>query len=84
MLAIEVPNLGVPNFKFPIWDLYFKHWNCYTRYAEKDHQQLVEMRRQRDEVQQKLAKGHQAYVDGEPAENYQEGMSLVLEEGIDF
>jgi len=45
------------------------------RWAEKDHQQLVEMRRQRDEVQQKLAKGHQAYVDGEPAENYQKGMS---------
>ena len=58
--------------------------NCYLRWAEKDHQQLVEMRRQRDELQQKLAKGHQAYVDGEPAENYQEGMSLVLEEGIDF
>ena len=42
------------------------------------------MRRQRDELQQKLANGHQAQVDGKPAENYQEGTSVVLEEGIDF
>ena len=42
------------------------------------------MRRQRDELQQKLANGHQAQVDGKPDENYQEGKSVVLEEGIDF
>merc|ERR1719209_1278644 len=64
------------------------------RYAEKDHQQLVELRSQRDALQEKLANGDRAQVDGEQiqvrAQVDQEERSIVpeeikvLTEGIDF
>jgi len=64
------------------------------RYAEKDHQQLVELRSQRDALQEKLANGDRAQVDGEQiqvrAQVHQEERSVVpeevkvLTEGIDF
>jgi len=70
------------------------------RYAEKDHQQLVELRSQRDALQEKLANGDRAQVDREQiqgrAQVHQEERSVVpeegkvltegevLEEGIDF
>ena len=67
---------------------------CPSRYAEKDHQQLVELRSQRDALQEKLVSGDRAQVDGEQiqvrAQVYQEERSIVpeevkvLTEGIDF
>ena len=61
---------------------------------EKDHQQLVELRSQRDALQEKLANGDRAQVDGEQiqvrAQVHQEERSVVpeevkvLTEGIDF
>ena len=67
---------------------------CSPRYAEKDHQQLVELRSQRDALQEKLVSGDRAQVDGEQiqvrAQVYQEERSIVpeevkvLTEGIDF
>jgi len=55
------------------------------RYAEKDHQQLVELRSQRDALREKLAKGDRASVDCEQlqvrAQVHQEERSVVPEEG---
>ena len=58
---------------------------CSPRYAEKDHQQLVELRSQRDALQEKLANGDRAQVDREQiqgrAQVHQEERSVVPEEG---
>jgi len=58
------------------------------RYAEKDHQQLVELRSQRDALREKLAKlanGGRAQVDREQVQDraqvHQEERSVVPEEG---
>ena len=61
---------------------------CPSRYAEKDHQQLVELRSQRDALREKLAKlanGGRAQVDREQVQDraqvHQEERSVVPEEG---